>query len=236
MPKRELSPESKERKQRPIQQQKSVSDIIGPMVAQVHLDLSNNSSLDSMASQNVSAAMGNDNFGSSGSSRKSSQELGEGMDDIVTGESCRPTTANDELLEADFTDVDGRVGDAMKAVGKAGKKMVHSVAKDIETVVHGSADMIGEAAKCAAENIEDTVEGSLDLFAGGLHKASNLADLAGACVLQKQVSVHYCHTWCVYLLLDDVARSTWPFQKFKMAPFSVESRTFGFCPSKTPYF
>ena len=158
MPKRELSPESKERKQRPLQQQKSVSDTIGPMVAQVHLDLSSNSSLDSMASQNASAAKGNDNLGSNGSSRQRSQELGESMDDIVTEESC--TTAN------------------------------------------GSADMIGEVAKCAAENTEDTVEGSLDLFAGGLHKSSNLADLVGACVLQKQVSVH---TWCVYLVLDDVA-------------------------------
>lgn len=182
MPKRELSPESKQRKERPLQQQKSVSDIIGPMVEQVHLDLSNNSSLDTMASQNTSEAKGNDNFGSTGSSRQNSQELGESLDNIVN---------IDELLEgADFTDVDGRVGDAMKAVGKAGKKMVHSVAKDIETVVHGSADMIGDVAKCAAENIEDTVEGSLDMFAGGIHKAANVVDLAGACILQKQVSVH----------------------------------------------
>ncbi|XP_072049275.1 uncharacterized protein [Amphiura filiformis] len=163
--KRDLSPDS-QRNERPFQQQKSISDVIGPILDQCHVDIEHNQSLASLASQNAAAQQNKNPFNnraretctSTGSSRQNSSE-GEGFNSLDLDQEINPDAGEDG-----YTDADGRLGDAVKAVGKKSKKVAISVADDIETVVDATVDILGGAVKHMAGDIEDTVEGGLDLI------------------------------------------------------------------------
>ncbi len=172
MPKRDLSPDSRKVNERPFQQQKSISDIIGPMVDQCHLDLEQNESLSSLAKQygaaNQQQAEHGESFSSAvskrnstGSSRQNSSE-GEGFNSLDCEQGMNPD-------EVGYTDPDGVIGDAVKAGVKAakkkGKKMVKAAAVDIE----GLAQDTWEIFEGAAKDIEDTVDSGLDVFGTGLN-------------------------------------------------------------------
>ncbi|XP_072049274.1 uncharacterized protein [Amphiura filiformis] len=164
--KRDLSPDS-QNNERPYQQQKSISDVIGPILDQCHVDIEHNQSLASLASQNAAAKQDKSSIArptetstSAGSSRQNSSE-GEGFNSLDLDQEINP---DEDAGEDGYTDADGRLGDAVKAVGKKGKKVAISVADDIETVVGATVDILGGVVKDMAEDIEDTVEGGLDLI------------------------------------------------------------------------